>query len=83
MMAEWQLNGDVKDGFQSHSATIQWPYSRLNGRHISVTSQSAYFFEKLNYAQYGSNTGWTSQGKYANHLATRTVRDSDEYLVFV
>ena len=45
MVTEWWLNGDWmmtgKVDFSRISVTIQWPFSRLNGRHISVTFQSA------------------------------------------
>ena len=50
MVTEWWLNGDWmvtgKVDFSRISVTIQLPFSRLNGRHISVTFQSAYFFWK-------------------------------------
>ena len=46
---EWWLNGHWmvtgKVDFSSISVTIQLPFSRLNGRHISVTFQSAYFLK--------------------------------------
>ena len=49
MVTEWWLNGDWmmtgKVDFSRISVTIQWPFSRLNGRHISVTFQSAYFLK--------------------------------------
>ena len=41
---DWIVTGKVD--FSRISATIQLPFSRLNGRHISVTFQSAYFFDK-------------------------------------
>ena len=34
-----------KVDFSRISVTIQLPFSRLNGRHISVTFQSAYFLK--------------------------------------
>ena len=49
-MAKWWLNGDWmvtrKVDFSRISATIQWLFSRLNVKHISVTFQLAFFFLK-------------------------------------
>ena len=83
MVTEWWLNADWivtgKVDFSSISATIQWPFSRLNVRHahISVT-----FSEKYNYARRNRTRVEKSKRKYANHSATGTVRQHDEYLVF-
>ena len=43
LWTEWMVTGKVD--FSRISVTIQLPFSRLNGRHISVTFQSAYFLK--------------------------------------
>ena len=48
---EWLLKGDWmvtgKVDFSSISVTIQWPFSPLNIRPISVTFQSVYFLKNI------------------------------------
>ena len=59
MVTEWWRNGDWmvtgKVDFSRISATIQWPFSWLNGRHISVTFKSAYFLKN----KITPNADWT------------------------
>ena len=49
MVTEWWLNDDWmvtgKVDFWCITVTIQWSFSRMNGRNISVTIQSVYFLK--------------------------------------
>ena len=84
---EWWLNGDWmmtrKVVFGRISVTIQWPFSRLNGRHISLTFQSAYFFINEITLNAARTRDVRSKGKYDNHSVTGTIIHTDEYLVYV
>ena len=73
MLAELQLNGDGKDGFQSHKS----PFSRLNSRHISVIFQKL-FFGKWTYVQRCSNPGCKNQS-----VSTLTIRPREPLLLLM
>ena len=69
--------------FSRISATSQSPFSRLNGRYISVTFQSANFVKNKITLNAARTRFDESKGKYANHSPTGTDKYYDEYLVFM
>ena len=83
MVGEWRLHDDGKGGFKAISVTIQSTFSRLNGRHISVTFHSAYFLKIKITPNAARTRDVRIKRKCANHLATGTVRNRYEDLVFM
>ena len=81
MVTELWVTGKVD--FSRISATIHSPFSRLNGRHISVIFQSAYFLKNKITPNAAPTRVDYSMRKYANHSATGTVSYIEKYLEFV